>query len=266
MKLTIDFDNIKELRRKLESVFIDLAVNGPAKETRFETAINNNIHTGASGVPVTQQFTVPVMSVDELNDHITPHPVVVPAVIPAQEINEPDVEDTPPIKIDNSILDSNGLPWDSRIHADSRGKSPSGAWSRKRRLEPALIAQVEAELKAAVQNVAPIAAAVIQEPIIEPVQVVAPTVPPAVTQQPALVPPTPEVFTKHAHTFESFKQGFIITIASLITDGEISQEYVNQLKLYFQVKEIYHLVKEESKLLELYENFCNEGLITRVQQ
>ena len=44
-------------------------------------------------------------------------------------------------------LDKNGLPWDGRIHAESKAKIADGTWRSKRNLDPALKAQVEAELR-----------------------------------------------------------------------------------------------------------------------
>lgn len=44
-------------------------------------------------------------------------------------------------------LDKNGLPWDGRIHAESKNKIADGTWRRKRNLDPALLATVEAELR-----------------------------------------------------------------------------------------------------------------------
>lgn len=47
-------------------------------------------------------------------------------------------------------LDSDGLPWDSRIHAGSKGKlKKTQQWKPKRGLDPDLKASVEAELRAA---------------------------------------------------------------------------------------------------------------------
>lgn len=47
-------------------------------------------------------------------------------------------------------LDSDGLPWDSRIHSGSKGKlAKTKQWKKKRGVDPALVEQVEAELKAA---------------------------------------------------------------------------------------------------------------------
>lgn len=47
-------------------------------------------------------------------------------------------------------LDSKGLPWDERIHASTKSKIASGEWKAKRGADAALIATVEAELRARV--------------------------------------------------------------------------------------------------------------------
>ncbi|HEU4376261.1 MAG TPA: hypothetical protein VFS02_22400 [Telluria sp.] len=52
-------------------------------------------------------------------------------------------------------VDKNGLPWDERIHASSRVKIADGSWRMKRGVEPALIAQVEAQLRAQIPPAAP---------------------------------------------------------------------------------------------------------------
>lgn len=44
-------------------------------------------------------------------------------------------------------LDKSGLPWDNRIHAESKGKIADGTWRKKRNLDPTLLATVEAELR-----------------------------------------------------------------------------------------------------------------------
>ena len=44
-------------------------------------------------------------------------------------------------------LDKHGLPWDNRIHAESKGKIADGTWRKKRNLDPTLLATVEAELR-----------------------------------------------------------------------------------------------------------------------
>jgi hypothetical protein len=54
-------------------------------------------------------------------------------------------------------LDKHGLPWDGRIHAESKAKIADGTWRKKRGVDPALVATVEAELRQ-VMGAAPAAA------------------------------------------------------------------------------------------------------------
>lgn len=44
--------------------------------------------------------------------------------------------------------DKNGLPWNAEIHAGSKAKNQDGTWRYKQKLDPAIKARVEAELKA----------------------------------------------------------------------------------------------------------------------
>lgn len=69
-------------------------------------------------------------------------------------------------------LDKNGLPWDARIHAESKAIIADGTWRKKRGVDAALVTQVEAELRTlmavpspnvAVSPVAPAPAAPIVE-------------------------------------------------------------------------------------------------------
>lgn len=48
---------------------------------------------------------------------------------------------------DMTDVDANGIPWDKRIHARTRVITSGGVWRRKRGVDPALVEQVEAELK-----------------------------------------------------------------------------------------------------------------------
>lgn len=75
-------------------------------------------------------------------------------------------------------LDSKGLPWDERIHAGTKTKLKSGEWKAKKQVEAALVAQVEAELRARVAA----SPAVPAVPAVDPAAVfggAAPGVPPA---------------------------------------------------------------------------------------
>jgi len=54
------------------------------------------------------------------------------------------------------VLDAEGLPWDARIHSDSRKMlKKEGTWKLTRGVAPALVASVKAELRAAMAVPAP---------------------------------------------------------------------------------------------------------------
>lgn len=53
----------------------------------------------------------------------------------------------PPVPA-SAELDSAGLPWDKRIHSSSRAKVADGTWRKLRGVDDALVASVEAELRA----------------------------------------------------------------------------------------------------------------------
>ena len=44
-------------------------------------------------------------------------------------------------------IDTNGLPWDARIHASTKTTNADGSWRNRRGVDKELIAQIEAELK-----------------------------------------------------------------------------------------------------------------------
>lgn len=44
--------------------------------------------------------------------------------------------------------DAEGLPWDARIHSSSRAFNADGTWRKRRNLDPAVLAEVETELRA----------------------------------------------------------------------------------------------------------------------
>lgn len=98
----------------------------------------------------------------------------------------PPVAPAPPVPA--TSLDSAGLPWDERIHSSSKNTVADGTWRRKRGVDEALVASVEAELRALVGN-APAAGA--GAPTVEsaPIAPVPPQVPP-VAPVPAASGPT----------------------------------------------------------------------------
>lgn len=79
-------------------------------------------------------------------------------------------------------LDKNGLPWDVRIHAGTKRKNADGTWTARRGTDAAVVAQVEAELRAVMG---------IPLPPVGNAQTGAPASPPGVPSPPAVpAPPT----------------------------------------------------------------------------
>jgi hypothetical protein len=84
-------------------------------------------------------------------------------------------------------VDKDGLPWDARIHAGSKAKlAKTEQWKKKRGVDAALVAEVEAELRAAMAVPAP-AEPVPNAPAAEP----APTVDSEAATAPTATPPPP---------------------------------------------------------------------------
>jgi len=95
--------------------------------------------------------------------------------------------------------DSKGMPWDGRIHASSKAKVADGSWRYKRGIDDAVIAPIEAEIRAALGApavaAAPVGSAFAPHPFYEqPVAVVAPpAAPPVPSAAPAPVVAPPPV-------------------------------------------------------------------------
>ena len=88
-------------------------------------------------------------------------------------------------------LDAKGLPWDERIHAGSKAKIADGSWRMKKQVSADLVTQVEAELRAALGNVAPPVAPTVTAPVpAAPVGVASPTISASVPAAPVADPTT----------------------------------------------------------------------------
>lgn len=176
--------------------------------------------------------------------------------------------------VDNE-LDSEGLPWDERIHASSKAKVGGGTWRSKRGVSDEDAAPIKAELKARVsgaqvQTQAPVSPVIpftyakpVEAPVAAPVPqpiVEAPVVAPVVVAQP--VPAIPSFQTTSGHTLETFKNNFAMVLASLITEGKLTQDYVNSLKTHFKVPEIW--MADDNAKASCFEFFVQNGLIQKV--
>lgn len=102
-------------------------------------------------------------------------------------------------------LDKNGLPWDGRIHAESKAKIADGTWRKKRNLDPTILATVEAELRA-VMGAAPAA----------PLAPVAP------------VPPAPSVAGEVPQDARQQFVGLVGRASAAIQGGKVTQAEVTQ--------------------------------------
>lgn len=180
--------------------------------------------------------------------------------------------------INSSELDSRGISWDARIHTDKKTKNMDGSWRNKRGVDKGVLAQVEAELKsnpASQQVQAPVVTPPFAAPPIDshantqPMAFV-PPVAAAPTQQPSVAPMeyAPPIAipngTRPAYTLYTFQDNLMGLIAQLINEGKIDQNYIESLKKYFKVKEIWNVLGSAVQTREMYESFVKYGFITKV--
>lgn len=136
-----------------------------------------------------------------------------PVAQPLAAVTEQPTAPVPPAPVTGTPgveVDKGGLPWDSRIHAESKAKNADGTWRKRRNLDPATLAAVEAELRAVMAAPTAVhapsaipshevnaAAMALAAPSPTPAQPAAtatmPTAGPASSVAPAPVPPPPPV-------------------------------------------------------------------------
>lgn len=160
--------------------------------------------------------------------------------------------------------DSRGMIWDARIHSATKATNKDGSWRTRRGVEPLVVSKIESELMAqAGQTKAPTPQVDVLPAVPHVVQP-APVVVPTPTVQVVATPPpmpSPGVQTS-AHSLETFKANLVPTLARMVADGKLTQEYINSLKTYFGVDQIW-LVNDQ-QLNEMFENFVNAGLVSKV--
>lgn len=130
----------------------------------------------APPVPVAAPSTVaavpaPIAPVAAPIGGMVPMPVAAPPAPPPAPVAPAPTAPAAPTSPAGAVpLDSRGMPWDERIHAQNRAQNGDGTWRAKRGMnDPALKARIEAEIMGAAQAVAPVA----------PVAPVVPVAPPA---------------------------------------------------------------------------------------
>lgn len=172
----------------------------------------------------------------------------------------------------DSELDVEGIPWDSRIHGGGKTKVKAGTWKKKKGLDINIYNQIKQELLMKVQQdvtpapiptapittstpVASIPTVVTPAPIVEQ-PVVTPS--PVATPAPVSIPP----MSTGGHSVETFSANFPMILGSLISEGKLTPEYVNTLKEYFKVAEIWNVSEDQKK--EMFESFAGFGFIQKV--
>ena len=58
-----------------------------------------------------------------------------------------------------------------------------------------------------------------------------------------------------------FKQTFPSVIAKLLKDGKINQEYISAMAIYFGVKNLWEVAKNDDQIAMVYNEFLTNGLI-----
>jgi len=125
--------------------------------TAFQTSQELEFETPDGFIPAAPEQTAPVAQPEQ-------QPVVEPVAETIQTV----APKTPKIPADREGVDSEGLPWDARIHGAGKiAKNNDGTWRAKRGVDDALVAQVKAELKA---NLAPPMPTGDQQPAQQPIQ------------------------------------------------------------------------------------------------
>jgi hypothetical protein len=137
-------------------------------------------------------------------------------------------------------VDAEGLPWDKRIHASSKTQTTKGVWKKRKGVDKDLFNQVKAELLNG--------------------NVVNGTTEPVPT---TAAPPSPSMPVANAHTLDTFTNQFPMVVAQLISANKLQQSYINELKTYFKVEEIWSITNESKQVL--FDDWTTRGIITKVQ-
>lgn len=274
MKLTFegDIQSIKaEMREFLgEMTVVEQVVN--AKEVVKDTPV------APKEIPVPQEVP-PVHSTPAREE-------------PTVSADIPD-EPTPSNNADDSTLDADGLPWDSRIHSSNKEKKTDGTWRKRRGMnDAALIAQVEAELRAKAPSVpaaAPTAKAVppfgsmVPEQYQQhvnpaPAAVAPPTIPttahrvempeaPALAQinpQPFQQPAPVQALPPNTYDFQTFKKELVMILSRLANEGKLPLTWVQENRAAFGGAEVWEWEKNDVACAQLFELFAQWGFINKV--
>ena len=188
-------------------------------------------------------------------------------------------------------IDAAGMPWDKRIHAETKTKVANGTWKYRRGVKDDVIAQIEAEIKAGLpakavpsfgsmppeQYQAHIARdAAAQAPIAPPAPMTSnvvqmptlptPSVPAAPTLPTPAAPPAPVIGAdgRIMVSLASFKAHLPNILVDLTNAKKINEQYTRDLCAYFKVSSLFDVVKSDADSKALFDAFIKHGLITGV--
>ena len=212
-----------------------------------------------------------------------PPPPIMVTPQPAPSVVE---EHAPEAVVQNStasgVKDSRGFTWDERIHSGSQAFNADGTWRARRGVKPEMVSMIEAQLRGSAtlgQPGVPHAGNVINLPPVTPpppqvtVPVEMPYSQPAqpVAQVQSMAPVQPSYdniqipqVVKPAHNLATFKANLIPLLAHLTQEGKITTEYLETLKNYFGVTQIWDVAKDDTKSQTLMEVFAEAKFITVV--
>jgi hypothetical protein len=133
----------------IENVGTDSAIDDAERLVRMMRVAAGelpNVPAACSTVAVDPHGTVTDTSPAPTTAFAQSAPPPAPVAPPAAPTSPPPA---PPATSGAIELDSEGLPWDGRIHASSKAKVGNGAWRTRRNLDAATHDRIKAELKAA---------------------------------------------------------------------------------------------------------------------
>lgn len=144
MQFTVDTRTATQFELSALGEFIaKLQAHAPERVVVFEnTSVNDSPDDSSQlgNAPAPTDIPPAPASAPE---SVNPPPVpAVPSVTPATGASE-----VPAVPSDTK-LDSAGFPWDARINTANKGTIGDGTWRKKPGVDPALVDQVRAELKA----------------------------------------------------------------------------------------------------------------------
>ncbi len=197
-------------------------------------------------------------------------PEQTPAVQPLPDLQIP--------RIPAGDVDAAGVQWHPDLHSSSRAKTETGLWRARRggpKVQPAaVVVQPPVTSTPNAANVSVAAAppaVVIPNPVavVPPVQST-PSLP--APSAPALNIPPPvkavrvcTIGGEHEYTKDFFFSQLVPILSQLIVERKIQQEYIDSLKKFFGVDEIWKVLQNPEQQTIMYEEFIKHGLIKRVE-